>query len=100
MLQPVTPPPTITTCARLGTVPLVVPGSIATVCLPGPPDQDIRARRRPGGPGPDGPGREEITARARARLAACQGAAVRDRLRPAGGAEARTGAGSRRRLRR
>ncbi len=39
MLQPVTPPPTITTCARLGTVPLVVTGSIATMYLPGPPDE-------------------------------------------------------------
>src|SRR6266516_2403469 len=54
MLQPVTPPPTITTCARPGTVPLVVPGSIATMYLPGPPDQDIRARRCPGGRGSGG----------------------------------------------
>ena len=39
MLQPITPPPTMTTCARLGTVPLVVTGSIATMYLPGPPDE-------------------------------------------------------------
>ena len=30
MLQPVTPPPTITTCARLGTAPPVLTGSIVT----------------------------------------------------------------------
>ena len=37
MLQPITPPPTITTCARLGAVPLVVSGSIVTMYLPGRP---------------------------------------------------------------
>ena len=33
MLQPITPPPTITTWARLGTVPPLVTGSVATICL-------------------------------------------------------------------
>ncbi len=33
MLQPVTPPPTITTWARLGTAPPAVSGLIVTICL-------------------------------------------------------------------
>jgi hypothetical protein len=33
MLQPVTPPPTMTTCARLGTAPSMVCGLIVTICL-------------------------------------------------------------------
>src|ERR1700722_10610202 len=33
MLQPVTPPPTMTTCARPGTAPSVVCGLIVTICL-------------------------------------------------------------------
>src|ERR1022692_2335336 len=34
MLQPVTPPPTITTCARLGSAPAAVSGLIVTIFLP------------------------------------------------------------------
>ena len=58
MLQPVTPPPTITTCARLGTVPLVVPGSIATVYLPGPPDESNQSMTAPGWSSVGWPGRK------------------------------------------
>src|SRR6185437_3810768 len=94
MLQPVTPPPTITTCARLGTVPLVVPGSIATVYLPGPPDESNQSMTRPAGPAWGGPGGRDRGPGPCERLAACtwgqapspagRGAAIRDRRgRPA-----------------